>query len=70
MCGISGVIGTNIENKDKVIGDMVSAIIHRGPDQDGFFVDEDLKNEICQLNQEKVYCPISIVNSLLTSFQN
>ncbi|MDQ5949185.1 MAG: hypothetical protein QG589_311 [Patescibacteria group bacterium] len=40
MCGISGVIGTNIENKEGVIGDMVSAIIHRGPDQDGFFVDD------------------------------
>ncbi len=40
MCGIAGTIGFNTENKEKVIGDMVSAIIHRGPDQDGFFVDD------------------------------
>ncbi|MBI4155794.1 MAG: asparagine synthase (glutamine-hydrolyzing), partial [Candidatus Zambryskibacteria bacterium] len=42
MCGIAGIIGKNIENNKKVIGDMVSAIIHRGPDDDGFFVDENV----------------------------
>ncbi|MES2213270.1 MAG: asparagine synthase (glutamine-hydrolyzing) [Patescibacteria group bacterium] len=40
MCGIAGTIGFSTENKEKIIGDMVSAIIHRGPDQDGFFVDD------------------------------
>ncbi len=40
MCGIAGIIGFNTENKEKIIGDMVSRIIHRGPDEDGFFVDD------------------------------
>ncbi|MEI6843345.1 MAG: asparagine synthase (glutamine-hydrolyzing) [bacterium] len=39
MCGIAGVIDPNLNEKEKVIGDMVSSIIHRGPDDDGFFVD-------------------------------
>jgi asparagine synthase (glutamine-hydrolysing) len=40
MCGISGVIGQNIENKEGIIGDMVDKITHRGPDDDGFYVDK------------------------------
>ena len=40
MCGIAGIIDQNIENKDKVILDMVNNIIHRGPDDDGFYVDK------------------------------
>ncbi len=39
MCGIAGVIDPKIEDKEKVIGDMVSAIFHRGPDEDGFYAD-------------------------------
>ncbi|MBA3733296.1 asparagine synthase (glutamine-hydrolyzing) [Patescibacteria group bacterium] len=39
MCGIAGLIDPKISNKEKVIGDMVSAIVHRGPDNDGFYVD-------------------------------
>jgi asparagine synthase (glutamine-hydrolysing) len=39
MCGIAGLIGPQIEDKEGVIGRMVAAITHRGPDDDGFFVD-------------------------------
>ncbi len=42
MCGIAGIIGENRENKEKVIGDMVAKIIHRGPDDDGFFFDKNI----------------------------
>ncbi|OHB10385.1 MAG: asparagine synthase (glutamine-hydrolyzing) [Candidatus Zambryskibacteria bacterium RIFCSPLOWO2_02_FULL_39_26] len=42
MCGIAGVIGQNIQNKEKVIGKMVAKIAHRGPDDDGFFVDSNV----------------------------
>ncbi len=42
MCGISGVIGPEIKHKDKVIEAMVSRIIHRGPDEDGFYVDKNV----------------------------
>lgn len=39
MCGIAGLIDPNISNTEQVIGDMVASIEHRGPDEDGFFVD-------------------------------
>ena len=42
MCGIAGVIDPKLDNKEKVIGKMVKAIIHRGPDDDGFFVDKNV----------------------------
>lgn len=40
MCGIAGVISSKIDHKETVIGDMVEKIVHRGPDDDGFFVDK------------------------------
>lgn len=42
MCGISGIIEPKIKHKDKVIEAMVSRIIHRGPDEDGFYVDKNV----------------------------
>ena len=39
MCGISGIIDKNIADKEKVVLGMTDKIFHRGPDQDGFFVD-------------------------------
>lgn len=40
MCGIAGIIGENIDNKEEIIGQMTDAISHRGPDDQGFFVDK------------------------------
>ncbi len=40
MCGIAGVIGPEINDKEAIIGGMVKKITHRGPDDDGFFVDK------------------------------
>ena len=40
MCGIAGVIEPNIANKELLIGDMVAKMTHRGPDDDGFYVDK------------------------------
>ena len=42
MCGIAGVIDPKIQEKETVILDMVSKIIHRGPDDDGFYVDKNV----------------------------
>ena len=42
MCGIAGVINPQIKEKDDVVREMVSRIFHRGPDEDGFFVDENV----------------------------
>ena len=40
MCGITGIIGKNKGITDTVIRAMTETIVHRGPDQDGFFSDE------------------------------
>jgi len=40
MCGIIGLIGKNTENKETLIKKMADVIAHRGPDDEGFFVDE------------------------------
>jgi len=42
MCGIAGIIDPKIENKKEVIESLVSKIIHRGPDDLGFFVDQNV----------------------------
>lgn len=40
MCGIAGVIGENTKNKQVIIKEMVDCIAHRGPDDDGFYINE------------------------------
>ncbi|MEQ1561633.1 MAG: asparagine synthase (glutamine-hydrolyzing) [Nitrospira sp.] len=40
MCGIAGVLEPKIDDKEAIIGGMVERIKHRGPDDDGFFVDK------------------------------
>ena len=40
MCGICGFTG-NIINKDNIIDEMIEKIIHRGPDSDGKYVDDN-----------------------------
>jgi len=42
MCGITGFVDKKIKNKEKVIKDMADLIIHRGPDSDGYYVDNDV----------------------------
>jgi len=41
MCGFVGFIDKE-KNKKKIIKDMADIIIHRGPDSDGYYVDNDL----------------------------
>jgi asparagine synthase (glutamine-hydrolysing) len=40
MCGIAGITDKKLGNKEEVIRKMAEAIVHRGPDDDGFFIDE------------------------------
>lgn len=40
MCGITGVIGKTTNDKEGIIKKMNHIIHHRGPDDDGFFVDD------------------------------
>ena len=41
MCGIAGFISSS-KNKEKIIKAMTDKIIHRGPDAEGFYVDNDI----------------------------
>lgn len=40
MCGITGFIN-NKDNKDKIIHDMADKIKHRGPDGEGYYIDDN-----------------------------
>ncbi|MCX6703397.1 MAG: asparagine synthase (glutamine-hydrolyzing) [Candidatus Zambryskibacteria bacterium] len=42
MCGIAGVIGATTTKKEELITKMTEVIHHRGPDQDGFFCDQNV----------------------------
>lgn len=43
MCGICGIIGKklNRSDRDKAVQEMNHSILHRGPDEDGFYSDEN-----------------------------
>lgn len=41
MCGIAGFMG-QVENRADVIRNMTEVITHRGPDSDGFFMDDNI----------------------------
>ena len=41
MCGFVGFV-SKINNKKKIIKDMADIIIHRGPDSDGYYVDDSI----------------------------
>ena len=40
MCGITGITDKQVEDFEEGIKKMTKAIAHRGPDDDGFFIDE------------------------------
>lgn len=41
MCGIAGIV-TNSKDKKNIIGKMSERMIHRGPDSEGFYIDDDI----------------------------
>lgn len=41
MCGFVGFVSKS-NNKEYILKDMLDAIIHRGPDQTGEFINEDV----------------------------
>ena len=41
MCGIAGYVN-NKQDKKKIIKDMTDKIIHRGPDAEGFYIDDNI----------------------------
>ena len=40
MCGFTGFVG-KLENREEVLVNMMNTIIHRGPDSEGRYIDED-----------------------------
>ena len=40
MCGFTGFVGI-LEDKERVLENMMNTIVHRGPDSAGMFTDED-----------------------------
>ena len=42
MCGIAGIIGREYREKNKVVEKMTDMMIHRGPDEEGFYCDNDV----------------------------
>jgi asparagine synthase (glutamine-hydrolysing) len=40
MCGIAGIIGSNIRDVEAILRDMADAISHRGPDSSGIWLDD------------------------------
>jgi asparagine synthase (glutamine-hydrolysing) len=42
MCGIVGIIGKRKESTEHIIKDMMNTIKHRGPDDDGIFISDDV----------------------------
>ena len=43
MCGFVGFVGKQSkEEKRKIIKDMANMIIHRGPDSDGYYIDDNV----------------------------
>ncbi len=41
MCGICGFVG-QVASKNEIVRNMTDVIIHRGPDSEGFHIDEDI----------------------------
>ena len=73
MCGIAGVLDPKIDGKGVVTREMVSRIFHRGPDEDGFFVDENValgmrRLSIIDLSTGKQ--PVTSANGKLLIFFN
>ncbi len=42
MCGFTGFVDPTLADKQPVISAMAAQIIHRGPDQEGYFTDDDI----------------------------
>ena len=40
MCGFAGFVG-EVEDREQVLVNMMDTIVHRGPDSEGKYVDED-----------------------------
>jgi asparagine synthase (glutamine-hydrolysing) len=49
MCGIAGILSSSTEHRNK-IKVMIKTISHRGPDEDGFYLDDSIALGQCRLS--------------------
>ena len=49
MCGISLIFKENIKEQ-KIIQNLINKIKHRGPDDEGYFLEKDLEIGSCRLS--------------------
>ena len=43
MCGITGFVAKNDKNTNKILSDMMKKIKHRGPDDEGKYIDDNIE---------------------------
>ena len=71
MCGICGFTG-EIINQNKVIENMTNLIIHRGPDDAGYFIDKNISmgfRRLSIIDLDKWYEPFyNEINNLVLTF--
>jgi asparagine synthase (glutamine-hydrolysing) len=73
MCGITGITDTQIEKHEEAIQKMTKCIAHRGPDDDGFFVDDKVAlgmRRLAIIDLETGRQPISTENGRYLIFFN
>ena len=73
MCGITGITDKQIEKFEEAIQKMTSCIAHRGPDDDGFFVDDHIAlgmRRLSIIDLESGRQPISSADGHLLIFFN
>ena len=63
MCGFVGFVDAQTENKSKVIKEMADQIIHRGPDQDDYYIDDTGRILIDFIYIDENNIPISEVHT-------
>ena len=60
MCGINGIISKE-KDKDKLIKEMNKRIVHRGPDAEGIYIDDNValgQRRLSIIDREGVNQPI------------
>ena len=62
MCGITGIVNLDKKSVDKkVLTEMTRKLIHRGPDDEGFFIDKNVKKILAK---GKTKCTIILSNGV------
>ena len=64
MCGFAGFVSKKSYDKNEIVKKMAETIVHRGPDSDGYFVEDDVAlgfRRLSIIDLEKGHQPITSV---------